>query len=84
MHVQKFQSVQRLHYVIVIVMHSEDLDTWEGNNKNLNDHISKCLARHIAPWYTNCKNSSQLFSSFSSMMYRVAWSTEKKCCFAKL
>jgi hypothetical protein len=33
MHVQKFQPVQWIYYVVVIVMHSEDLDTWEGDNK---------------------------------------------------
>ena len=33
MHVQKFQSVQWLYYIVVIMMHSEDLDTWEEDNK---------------------------------------------------
>ena len=53
------------------------------NFLNLSDHISKCLARHNAPWYTNCKNSSQLFASFWSMMYRVAWSTGKRWYFVQ-
>jgi hypothetical protein len=38
----------------------------------------------FARWYTKCKNSSQLFASFSSMIYRVAWSTEKRCYFVQL